>query len=135
MYAPDADREKLVFEAIRLRGLMANDLVTLGHVNGTRWSRIVSQAAALEGFPESALPVNGENHLLLDQYMAYRWQYGRLLLVLSAIILIAGTLFWCVVSWTLNRMVRRRTAELTEANARLNQRMRCVGGAESLQAE
>lgn len=121
VYAPDADREKLVFEAIRLRGLMATDLVTLGHVNGTRWSRIVRQTAALEGFPESALPVNGENHLLFEQYMAYRWQYGRLLLVLSAVILVLGTLFWCVVSWTLNRMVRRRTAELTEANAQLNQ--------------
>ena len=118
-YAPGADRDKLLYEARTFRRLMVSDMIEIGRVNPERWKRMMKSAAVNAEMPPEAIDDEIGDDLLFDESDAYplrRW-------VRQLIAGLAGTGFvilcLTMLILALGRVVRRRTADLSETNRKL----------------
>lgn len=118
-YAPAAEHAKMQYEARTLHGLMVPDMIEIGRVNPARWQRMMKSVAVSAGkLPEEVTDEIGADLLFneRDVYPVRRW-------IRQLIAGVAGTAFVALclvlVIMTLGRVVRRRTAELSEANQKL----------------
>ena len=121
VYAPAADRDRLEYEARTISGLMAADLVDIGHVSTGRWKRIMQGIAVHAGAsPDVILDWKSDDVLFVKYYLYHRIRSVRylvaVLFVSGCVIVLMGGL-----SWVLARVVKRRTTLLSEVNQKLAQ--------------
>jgi len=107
-------KSQLYFEAHKTSDMMLKDVVHLGYMSEQRWERIASSYAELgllkADFPVSAL-IYEEKPTFSDFLIRYSWQLAVSALIALLLILSLQTLL-------LRRMVRSRTAALSESETR-----------------
>ena len=129
-YASDADRDELEYEARTLRGLIASDLVELGHVSPERWRNMMRRFAMTLGLSPASVSAEKADTFLFTEFVRHhnrRWVY-RLKVVLSAALCVI--VFLSVLVWMLGAIVARKTSALAESNRKLEQENRALVEAE-----
>ena len=120
-YAPFRSIEHLTFEAEALRSLIMPDMISLGHMNLSRWQTIAEEYVALD-MAEGPIDLSGflyrpptGNHR--DQVL-YVWVAVAALIALALVSLLAVRLVW------INRRLTREVTRRSNVEAELREKQR-----------
>lgn len=119
-YATDKSREFLLFEAERIKPLVKDDLLSIGHMRGERWQNIINTYAELGLMPSN---FRLGNFLYIDDEKEQRRQEQKKWVIGLSIAVAVGALASLIAAFMLrlNRRMKREMAAREQAVSELRE--------------
>lgn len=119
IYTPDADREKLAYEADIMLSLMQKELIEIGYVNPARWKSMMGRLGTMPDDPIGPM-TESEIEAMLFQYTAEAASRKSIRKLTSVVVVaLCGVGFLFVLALILQRIIGSKSSELVATNRRL----------------